>query len=554
MTAQAIPAPVSQTKPATRLPLAGSAFWPAAAIGLLLAFQLSMVFTRAINWDEFWFYYHVADFARGNLAQPLQSLHVRLFAWLPGMSGSGVDKIVTARLAMLGCEMVTLGAIYALARKFVERPVALTAALLYLSAGFVLQHGFSFRTDPMATAALMSALAILARARLTVLPLAAFAVLVALAGMITMKAVLFAPAFLGIAWMRWSEDRFAVATAARMVAAGVSAVAAFAALYWWHSAALTEATEGTAMAAGASRWMFFLGVPPYWQMGLKAALTAPVLTLLALAAPFAIWRSELTNGAKWGLTGLWLPLLLPLFYTNTAAYFYAFMLAPVAVSVVIALKAALERYSLRLVVAVLAIMATGVFAIEDREVIDRQRAVVETTEALLPAGTAYFDHNGMVPGLTKANWLVTPAGLEDYRRTGTPTYRQTMETQAVPLLLANDTTIEAALESQYSPLLPVDTAALRDNYVSFWGPIHIAGHEFAPGTDRQVEMLVPGTYTVIGGPAEIDGTTYASGSLAEISRGTHRVVTGERPLRLQWGDNLAPPAQDWDDGELYVLF
>ena len=554
MTAQAIPAPHIGNKPAARLPQAGAAFWPAAAIGLLLVFQLSMVFTRAINWDEFWFYYHVADFGRGELAQPLQSLHVRLFAWLPGLSGSGVDKIVTARLAMLGCEMVTLGAIYALARKFVERPVALCAALLYLSAGFVLQHGFSFRTDPMATAALMTALAVLARWRLSALPLGVFALLVAVAGMITMKAVLFAPAFLGLAWMRWSEDRFAVATAVRMVLAGVAAIAAFIALYVWHSAALTEATEGTAMAAGASRWMFFLGVPPYWQMGVKAALTAPVLTLLALAAPFAIWRSELSKGAKWGLTGLWLPLLLPLFYTNTAAYFYAFMLAPVSVSVVIALQAALKRYSLRLIVAVLAVMATGIFAIEDRNVIDRQRALVETTEALLPEGTAYFDHNGMVPGLAKANWLVTPAALDAYRLTGTPAYRETMEAQPVPLLLANDTTIEAALKDQYSPLLPADTAALRDNYVSFWGPIHIAGREFAPRTDTQVEMLVPGTYTVIGGPAVIDGTSHASGSLVEIARGMHRVVTGERPLRLQWGDNLAPPAQDWDDGELYVLF
>lgn len=554
MTAQAIPAPVSQSEPAMRLPLAGSAVWPAAVIGLLLALQLSMVFTRAINWDEFWFYYHVADFARGELAQPLQSLHVRLFAWLPGMSGSGVDKIVTARLAMIGCELVTLGAIYVLARKFVDRPVALTAALLYLSAGFVLQHGFSFRTDPMATAALMSALAILARARLTVLPLAMFALLVAVAGMVTMKAVLFAPAFLGLAWMRWSEDRLALGTAARMALVGLATLLAFAALYWWHSAALTQATEGTAMAAGASRWMFFVGVPPYWQMGLKAAATAPALTLLAFAAPIAIWRSELPKAAKWGLTGLWFPLLLPLFYTNTAAYFYAFMLAPVSVSVVIALQAALKRYSLRLIVAVLAVLALGIFSIEDRAVIDRQRAVVETTEALLPAGTAYFDHNGMIPGLAKANWLVTPAGLDDYRLTGTPTYRETMEARPVPLLLVNDTTIEAALEGQYSPLLPADTAALRDNYVSFWGPIRLAGHEFAPGADTQVEMLVPGTYTVIGGPAVIDGNAYPSGSLVEITRGMHRVVTAEHPLRLQWGDNLAPPAQSWNEGPLYVGF
>jgi len=554
VTTQAIPADLSDTGQAVRLPAANSATWPLIAIGVLLAMQLSMVFTRAVNWDEFWFYYHVADFARGNLEQPLQSLHVRLFAWLPALPGSGVDKIVMARLVMLGCEVATLAAIYALARRFVERPVAVLAALLYLSAGFVMQHGFSFRTDPMATAALMGALAILARCRLSLVPLAAFALLVAVAGMITMKVALYAPAFIGIAWMRWSEDRFAIAAASRLVGAAIATVAVFALLYLWHSTALTEATEGTAMAASASRWMFFIGVPPYWQMAVKAALTAPILTLLALATPFAIWRSSLTPPTKWGLTGLWLPITLPLFYTNTAAYFYVFMLAPVAVSVVIALKVALERYSLALVTAVLAIMATGVFLIEDRDTIQRQRALVETAAALVPEGTAYFDHNGMLPSLSKANYLMTPAALDAYRVAGLPGYRMAMEAQPLPMLVANDESIEALLSGDTDLLLPEDNAALRENYLPFWGPIHLAGRAIPAGSEVTGEWLVPGPYTVLDGPAVIDGQSYAEGSIVTLTRGTHTVAAADDAIRLQWGENLSPPTQAWDDGDLYVGF
>jgi len=554
VTTQAIPADLADNGQASRLPAANSAAWPLAAIGLLLAMQLSMVFTRAVNWDEFWFYYHVADFERGVLTQPLQSLHVRLFAWLPALPGSGIDKIVTARLVMLGCEVVTLGAIYALACRFVERPVALLAALLYLSAGFVMQHGFSFRTDPMATAALMSALAVLARCRLALLPLLAFATLVAVAGMVTMKVALYAPAFIGVAWMRWNEDRFAPATALRLVAAAVATVAVFAALYIWHSAALTQATEGTAMAASASRWMFFLGVPPYWQMGVKAALTAPILTLLALAAPFAIWRSDVAGSAKWALTGLWLPITLPLFYTNTAAYFYVFMLAPVAVSVVVALQAALARYSLLLVTAVLAIMATGIFAIEDRYTIQRQRELVETAEALLPEGSAYFDHNGMLPSFTKANYLMTPAALDAYRRTGAPKYRAAMEARPVPLLLANDDVIMAILQGEDGVLLPEDAEALRENYLPFWGPIHLAGRALAAGTDETVSWLVPGDYTVLGGTVVIDGFVHPAGSIVTLARGEHRIAAPDSAVRLQWGDHLAPPRQAWEDEPLYVGF
>ncbi|MGB3796775.1 MAG: hypothetical protein WA957_10790 [Alteraurantiacibacter sp.] len=519
-----------------------------------MAMQTSMVFTRSINWDEFWFYHHVAEFARGNLAEPLQSLHVRLFAWLPPMPGSGVDKVVTARIVMLACEGITLCAIYAIARGFVNRPVALLCALLYLSAGFVIQHGFSFRTDPMVTATLMAALAILARCRLTALNLAVFALLVAAAGMISMKAVLYAPAFLGLAWMRWAEGSFSAATALRLLGAALGAIGMFLALYFWHSTALTTATQGTSMAAGASRWMFFLGLPPYWQMALKAAMTAPLLTLAALAAPFVIWRSKLTAGAKWGLTGLWLPLTLPFFYTNTAAYFYVFMLAPVSVSVAPVLRAALERYSALLITAVLSLMAIGVFITEDREIIDRQRSVVETVEALIPPGTAYFDHNGMVASLSKANWLMTPAGLSGYHKAGIATYRQTMEERIVPLLLANDEMIAGMLAGDNTVLLRDDTTALRGNYLPFWGPIYVAGYAVPSGSEQAVEILVPGTYTLLGGPAVIDGARHGEDSVMKLVRGTHVIKASEAAIRLQWGDHLTPPKQSLEEGPLYIGF
>lgn len=554
MTARAASAELSGPARSFALPAANSAAWPLAALGLLLAMQLSMVFTRAVNWDEFWFYYHVADFARGTLAQPLQSLHVRLFAWLPALPGSGVDKILTARLVMLACEAVTLAAIYALSRRFVERPVAVLAALLYLSAGFVLQHGFSFRTDPMATAALMSALVILGRCRLGLWPLAAFAALVAIAGMITIKTVLYAPAFIGLAWMRWSADGFSPATALRMAAAGLGAGVVFALLYAWHAASLTTATEGTAMAASASRWMFFLGVPPYWQMGVKAALTAPVLFLLALAAPFAIWRSALPNSAKWGLSGLWLPLTLPLFYTNTAAYFYVFMLAPVAVSVTVAAHSLVSRYPLALVTGVLALLATGAFAMEDRDTIHRQRALVETAETLLPQGIAYFDHNGMLPSLVKANYLMTPSAMFSYRQNGVASFRKAMEARPIPMLLVNDEIIASSLTGGSDILVPEDASALRDSYVPFWGPIMLAGADIASGKVRTSEWLVPGQYTVLGGSAVIDGQFHQQGSVMHMSRGSHTVEAVDGSVRLQWGDNLSQPTRIWEEGPLYVGF
>ena len=554
MTAIAAPASSRVPRRSAGLTGVGATVWPVAGIVLVLSMQLSMVFTRAVNWDEFWFYYHVADFARGNLAQPLQSLHVRLFAWLPAVTGSSVDAIITARTVMLVCEAATVSAIYLSARMFASRPVSALSALLYVSAGFVFQHGFSFRTDPMVTALLMSGIAIALRAPLRLPYTLAIGTLLAVATMISIKSVLYAPAFLGIAWYRWSRAGRTFASGLLLASIPAAAACIFAALYALHARDVTGAATGSAMAAGASRWMFTLGLPPYWQMGLKAITTAPLLFLLAVAAPFAIVRSNRERSEKWALAGLWLPLLLPFVYVNTAAYFYAFMLAPVCIAITAPLQHAVARYSARMLAIAATLLATGIFLMEDREIIDRQRELTAQVESLVPAGTAYFDHNGMVASLSKANWLVTPAGLAAYRQEGRPVYREAMEAQVVPIFLANDIVFDNLLAGDTRHFLPADAEVLTGHYLPFWGPIRIAGFALERDEQREAEVLVPGTYTVSGGPIAINGVTHEPASTVTLQRGMATLEAGEEAARLQWGDGLTPPAQKWDGGPLYVGF
>lgn len=531
-----------------------SMVWPLAAMAMVLALQLSMVFTRSVNWDEFWFYYHVAEFGRGNLSQPLQSLHVRLFAWLPGVPGNSIDHILTGRLAMLVCEMATMGAIYCIARRFAGQAASLLAALAYVTAGFVFQHGFSFRTDPMAAALLMWALAILLRARLSVVALASFALLVALATMITIKVILYAPAFIGIAWLRWSESGRTMATAARLMLAGFATLACFAVLYWWHSQDLTAAASGAGMATAAGNWMFFIGVPPYWQMILKAVAISPVLVVLIAASPTLIGRSSLSLAEKLSLGGLWLPVLTPAFYTNTAGYFYVFMLAPVAAACVLAIEAGAQRYTVRLISLVLLLITCGLFVQEDRQVITRQRSIAEAAAQAFPQPVAYFDHNGMLPSFDKANYLMTPSGLDAYRAAGVASYRAEMERRAVPLLLANDAALTAMLEGDDSVLLPADAAALRSSYIPLWGPLRIAGVDLQAGDQRVHEFLVPGTYTVTGAAITIDGAQYLPGSRVEITRGSRVLSAADGDTRLVWGQNAPQINAEWSEGPIYVDF
>ena len=554
MTAVAAPAPSRMPRWSAGLTGFGATAWPVAGIALVLVMQASMVFTRAVNWDEFWFYYHVADFARGNLAQPLQSLHVRLFAWLPALQQSSVDAIVTARAVMLGCEGVTIAAIYLSARVFAPRPVSALSALLYVSAGFVLHHGFSFRTDPMVTALLMSGIAMTLRTPLRLPYVLAIGALLAVATMISIKSVLYAPALLGIAWYRWNLAGRTSSSGLLLASIPAAAACIVALLYMLHTRDVTGAATGSAMAAGASRWMFNLGLPPYWQMGLKAIATAPLLFLLAVAAPLAIWRSDRERSEKWALAGLWLPLLLPFVYMNTAAYFYVFMLAPVCVAITAPLQHAVARYSAPMLAIAATLLATGIFLMEDRKIIERQRELTAQVESMVPADTAYFDHNGMVASLSKANWLVTPAGLAAYRQEGRPVYREAMEAQVVPIFLANDIVFEDLLEGDARHFLPADAEVLTKHYLPFWGPMRIAGFELAQDERREIEILVPGPYTVRGGPITIDGVVHGPASRVMLRRGNATLAAGEGGARLLWGDGLTPPERDWDGGPLYIGF
>src|SRR3546814_3772752 len=116
-----------------------------------------------------------------------------------------VDQIRVARLFMFGFELFTLCAIYGMARHFAGRLPGALAALAYLTGGYVFQHGFSYRADPMAAAFLMGSLWLLLSSRLDAKAIIAAALLAALALPTTIKVVFFAPSFSVVAWLCWRE-------------------------------------------------------------------------------------------------------------------------------------------------------------------------------------------------------------------------------------------------------------------------------------------------------------------------------------------------------------
>jgi len=522
---------------------ADSAIWPIIALGVLLAVQAAMIPAHAVNWDESLHYGVLHDLASGEAVGVLQSLYLRPYLWLAG-TGNTIDNIVLARWGQWLFEAVAIASIYVVARRFADRTSAVLAALAYLSAGYVLQNGFALRADPMVTAVLMSCLAILTRCPLRWPVVLAAGMLGGLAPMLSIKAVLYAPAFAGILWMRWNESGRSRAALARIISFAIIAAAAFAAIYAVHAAAIGAPGGGTersfSMANSAANRMFFIGRPNNLGALVYFMMTAVGTTILILAAPFGIARHTGAKADRIALTGLLLPVLTPFFYENTAAYFYVFMLAPVAAACAVSITLVRRVVPALAISGLLLAFAVPLLLTEDWSMIERQRRLAAELGVMWDKPVAYFDHADVAPALNKRNPFQTPWGYRGYLANGAPIYREAMEREPVPLFIPNWWTFRDLLSGNEDLFLPADAKALRENYVPFNGPIWLAGKDIPPGSSGIHEFLVPGPYTLHGGSARIDGREMDSGAVTVLTRGFHRIETPDdgKGIRLVWGNRI----------------
>src|SRR5690606_15520439 len=89
-----------------------------AAVALL---HVPLVFRRNINWDEFRFLSDIYSYQQSLLASSMQTFHVHLLSWLPGIGVNEIDQVFAGRIAyyllLLGC----VALIYRIALELVSR-------------------------------------------------------------------------------------------------------------------------------------------------------------------------------------------------------------------------------------------------------------------------------------------------------------------------------------------------------------------------------------------------------------------------------------------------
>ncbi|MDX1425634.1 MAG: glycosyltransferase family 39 protein, partial [Kiloniellales bacterium] len=213
----------------------------AAVIVLVFALALLRAFVANVNWDEFYYLSHVHAYRNGTLAFPLQTFSVHFFAWLPLVSENEVEQIVAARVALWLLSVPAAILIYKIARSFCSRPAALLSVLFYFGFSNVVDHGLSFRADPLCAYFFLASLYCLVRAEGSRISVPLSAVFMAIAMMISIKSVFYLGTIgtIFLAWWLFEPDRRATVRKAMVFAlafAGAGLV-----LYHLHAAALASA-------------------------------------------------------------------------------------------------------------------------------------------------------------------------------------------------------------------------------------------------------------------------------------------------------------------------
>jgi hypothetical protein len=373
--------------------------------------------------------------------------------------------------------------------------------------------------------------------------------------MVTVKVVLYAPAFAGVAAWRIT----AAADCRRMIVwlAGVAAstIVACGLLYLVQLNLMPAATDVVARAGlgNAAETQTGAGLLPRLGEMERFFLLSPLQVLLlvvgAAAAASVLGKRDGRRADAVALLGCGATLLCLLFYRNAFPYFFPFILAPAAVLAAVAIERVglLSRHTLLVAFGLFA-PAAAVAAVWSTHGQGAQRELVSAVHRIFPRPVAYIDRNSMIASFPKRGFFMSTWGLSGYRK-GQPLIAGVLENDVVPLVVVNGPALEqAAGMSSDVPeplrLFPRDEAVLRENYIQHWGRIWVAGKRVDAGPQGSATSIaVPGVYTIeAAAPVVIDRSAVAPGTVVKLARGRH-VFRSAATVRvtLRWGDHLYRP-------------
>lgn len=543
-------------------------------IAVGLAGQLALALRRQINWDEFYFLSRIFEYRSGTLADLLLTFHVHLFGWLAAVPGGEVTQIVAGRVTLLVTETGTLVAIYKMARRFVPRTTSLFAVLAYATSGNVLLYGASFRFDPIATFAMMSALALLLTSSLRWPHAALAGVLIAVGGLVTIKSVFYLPPVIAVSLWRLAHAQDPRRTFRALATGAAASLFAYLALETAHAHLLAGAhtsSRAEAFLAHSVNTMLRPGeILSRWPYLTDSIARGFFLWLAAAAGVIfcagRVLRTRGRDGTAWMMLSFAFPAATVLFYRNSFPYYYVFALAPATLLAAVAVQrfvrssASLLRVGCATVV-IAAVQFLPAFGTTSAA----QHTTLQAIHAMFPDPVNYIDRCSMVAQMPKSGFFMSTWGVETYRARRQPSFPQLLREEQPIFVLANAPQLRAALTSRDAglpenyTLLDRDARALRENYIHHWGPIWVAGKEFgATAAGRQsFDILIDGPYTLEAASGVlIDARTVSPGEVLQLNQGRHtlNMAGASGSVRLRWGDHLLVPAAKAPEENLFNGF
>lgn len=516
----------------------------------------------SVHWDEFNFLRIVHAAHRGEAIARFQSLHARLFFWLPYLDWNEVDQIVLARQVMCLLNIAALAALAAAVRRFHGWTATLWSLCVVGGVSYVIQHACAFRYDGLLLLLYGGALWLLTRPSLRSATCAGLAI--AVAPLVSLKSVLFAPP-LALFSIFGRGDRSWHPPLRYLRRAAVSAALSFcllAALHWWARGSGEAKSERAVGDYAQGMFGFRLPIhrysilertleddPSAWFL----VLAGGVLLLAATLRP----RADVRRSAALAfLAGA--PLLSVLIYRNAWPYYVAGVLM-VSVSWIATVPArwlSATRLPVRAGV-VLGLLGFSMYSglesyswylgINER-LLGEQRRVIAAVKAIFPEPVPYIDRCGMLASFPKVNPFITTLTAGRYRARGVPRFEELLRRAQPPLLLVNINALDPSREwrSGAHALMRQDLALLSANFVPHWGPIWVAGKNLTLQAEEEAsfEMLIGGTYTLEAEqPLSIDGRLVQPGQTVQLAQGPHAARAEHAgTARLRYGDHLARPA------------
>ena len=554
-------------------------------IGLAFALKLHLVFAMNVNWDEFYFLSLVHDYLRGTLTNPLQTVHVHLFTWLPWISGNEVEQVIAARILLLGLAGLSCGLTYLIGCRFLSHPAALFAVLCYLSFSLGIEHQTSFRADPLGAFLFLVALGLWLRLKNRHWSAGLAGAAIGCALMITIKSVFFLPVFAALLLyeLKSRETRRRAIHGGLVFSLGLFVT--FAVLFLLHreSLAIPDPIEASRYVRNsAAKVIVWHDLLPRWRYLARSLVEDGVIWLMLAAGVVAVVARRREVSTIFGqrpvtLLFFLLPLASLAIYRNAYPYYYVFILSPAILFCGVVFDSLLgngsrlptrnPRLWLVGLTAAVAIKFGMHYITNDDDRTVAQREIVALVHELFPQPTPYIDRNGMISSYPKQGFFMSTWGLENYLAAGRPIFEDVVRDRRPLFLIVNSPSLDpnkprsALIDAGEHPLLEADAAVLRANYIHHWGALYVAGKTLTfrrPGQHQPFEIMIPGVYTLESdGALTIDGSRIEPGSRVKLRAGRHIALTRDADVgnaRLRWGDNLRRPNVPPSDMPIFARF